>query len=260
MSQFTGIIHHEFRMSARRPGLWISYLMIAAFFALGLNTTSGEGLTDHLRGRNPLQEAAETVYMLNMTMPLLAGILSADRMQRDIRFNLYEIQFSTPLKRRTYILGKYLGVLASLLLAALACVLLHGLTAVIATSSTPLFLLAELPAFAVIVVPAVAMVTAFSLLCTMFLPLRVYQILFTGYWFWGNYLNEGLLPTISGTLLNASGVFAMQGFFNGGTFNPIPGQPFNSAQAMLNLVILTALTILALVSLHVYLARQARRA
>jgi ABC-type transport system involved in multi-copper enzyme maturation permease subunit len=234
--------------------------MIAAFFALGLNTTSGQGLTDHLRGRNPLKEAAETVYMLNMTMPLLAGILSADRLQRDIRFNLYEIQSSTPLKCRTYILAKYLGVLASLLLAALACVLLHGLTAMIATNSSPLFLLAEFPAFAVIVVPAFAMVTAFSLLCTLVLPLRVYQILFTGYWFWGNYLNEGLVPTISGTMLNASGVYAMQGFFNGGIFNPIPGQPYNATQAGLNLVILAALTALALGALHAYLARQTRRA
>ena len=151
MSQLLGMIRHEFNMSVRRKGLWAAHGFIVLFFTLSLNTTSGEGLTDLLVGRTLLLEAAEIVYNFNVLLPLIAGILAADRMQRDIGLNLRELQLSSPLKRWQYILGKYLAVLLSALLAALTCVLLHGLCVVIIMQSNPIFLLAEMVTFAVIV-------------------------------------------------------------------------------------------------------------
>ena len=55
MSRLLGLIHHEFKMSARRPSMWIAYFIIFLFFALGLNTTNGDGLTDLLVGL-PIQK------------------------------------------------------------------------------------------------------------------------------------------------------------------------------------------------------------
>ncbi len=80
MMQLVDLVGQEFKMSTHRAGLWIAYILIALFFVLGLNTTNGEGLTDLLAGRAPLQEAAEMVYVLNMPLPLVAGILAADRL------------------------------------------------------------------------------------------------------------------------------------------------------------------------------------
>lgn len=259
MSQLLGVAQHEFGMSVRRKGLWAAHGFIVLFFTLALNTTSGEGLTELLAGRPPLLEAAETVYNFNVLLPLIAGILAADRMQRDIGLNLRELQLSSPLKRWQYILGKYVGVLLSELLAALTCVLLYGFVAVVTKQSTPAFLLAQLVAFAVIVVPSLAFVIAFSLACPLVMPLRVYQILFTGYWFWGNFLNARVFPSISDTLLNASGVYALQGIFGGSAFNPNGQTPPTSLEAWLNVLVLGLCAASALLALKQYLGWQAKR-
>ena len=47
------------------------------------------------------------------------------------------------------------------------------------------------------------------------MPLSIYQILFTGYWFWANFIPPKLFPTLNGTLLTPSGMFAQQVFFDG---------------------------------------------
>jgi ABC-2 type transport system permease protein len=258
--QIAGLFRHEFNMAIHRKGLWIAYGLICMFFTLGLNTTSGEGLTDLLTGRPPLLEAAEIVYMLNTTLPLIAGIFAADRIQRDVRLNLRELQLSSPLKHWQYTLGKYLAVLLSALLAALTCVLLHGLVAMVITQSSPVFLLAELVTFTAIVVPSFAFVIAFSLACPLVMPLRVYQILFTGYWFWGNFLNDKFIPTISDTLLNASGIYALQGLFGGSSFNPSGQSIYTSLEAHLNILVLGSCATLVLFTLDQYLAQQSKRA
>ncbi len=41
----------------------------------------------------------------------------------------------------------------------------------------------------------------------------VYQILFTGYWYWGNFLSPQVMFTVSDTLLNASGKYALMAFY-----------------------------------------------
>jgi hypothetical protein len=53
----------------------------------------------------------------------------------------------------------------------------------------------------------------------------VYQVLFTGYWFWGNFLNPAALPTLNGTVLTPSGAFAAYAFFGAslGNRNATPG-------------------------------------
>ena len=43
------------------------------------------------------REAGHMVFMFNIFLPLLAGILAADRMQRDFRTGVRELQRSTPL-------------------------------------------------------------------------------------------------------------------------------------------------------------------
>src|SRR6185436_5849652 len=81
--------------------------------------------------------------------------------------------------------------------------------------AAPEILVAVPAAFAAITVPAFAFVVAFSIACPLFMPVPVYQVLFTGYWFWANFVPPALFPTLNGTLVTPSGIFALQGLFGG---------------------------------------------
>ena len=260
MSKLIGIMRYEFRMSIRRKGLWAAFGMIFMFLALGLNTTTGEGMANLLTGQAALKEAGEVIYMHNLLLPLVAGILAADRLQRDVHLNLRELQLSAPLTRWTYVLGKYLGVLTSSLLSSLIFVLLYGALAAATGLASPNFILAELVTYLAIVMPSFIFVIPFSLACPLVMPLRVYQILFTGYWFWGNFLDDRFFPTISDTLLNASGVYALRGFFHGEAFNQTGGVLYTPAEAWLNILALCLCAACALFTIERYLARQSKRA
>ncbi len=257
VSQFWGLLGHEFNMSVRRKGLWIAYLMIIVFF--GILIRDG-GLADMYSDGTPWQEAGETVYLFNILAPLIGGILAADRMQRDYQMGVRELQTSTLLSQPTYILAKYAGVLLSVFLPMFVWVLGLSIFAVAMGYIGPGMIGGVLAALAVIAIPSFAFVVAFSLACPLIMPLRLYQILFTGYWFWGNFINDAAFPTISGTLLNASGMYAQQVFFAGGMSHVARINPHTPLEAWSNILILGLSAAAALFALNRYLAWQSRRA
>jgi hypothetical protein len=208
------------------------------------------------------QFAGRTLFYGNMFMTLLAGILAADRMQRDFRLGVRELQSSTPLSLPVYVLAKYCGVLAAALTPMLIWLLLSGIVYVVWYGAPLYFIGILLVAFIGMAVPAHAFVLAFSLSCPLIMPVRVYQVLFTGYWFWGNYLNPGAFPTISQTLLVPSGKYVLEGFLGGFPSGkaPILGPVYTAQQAVLNLIVLALSIAAALFVLERYLRWQAQRA
>lgn len=259
MSQFSGVTRHEFSMSIRRPGFWIAYTLLGLFYVVA-SVTPTVGKEEILRPEQIWPEAGHVVFMYNIFLPLLAGILAADRMQRDIHTGVRELQQSTPLSISMYILAKYLGVLLSVLLPVFIIVFMIG-TLVVIRGIAPLSFLGPLSlAFLTIAVPSHAFVVAFSLACPLVMPLRVYQVLFTGYWFWGNLLSPQAFPTISDTVLNAVGQYQLQGFF-GMYFDASNMEThFTASEAAINLIVLMACIAAALYILDRYLRWQARRA
>jgi ABC-type transport system involved in multi-copper enzyme maturation permease subunit len=261
VSQFFSVVHHEFNLSVRRPGFWIAYILISVFYLISILIPSMDGASDLIGAKKIWSEAGHLVFMFNLFMPLLAGILSADRMQRDFRTGMRELQRSTPVSIPVYILAKYLGVLASVLLPMFLLVLCSG-GVIVAKGLAPIgFLWPLLLAFLAIAVPAHAFVVAFSLACPLVLPIRVYQVLFTGYWFWGNMLSPKAFPTISDTVLNAVGQYPLQAYFDvtldstGKVTNA-----FTPPQAVLNLIVLLGCIALTLFALDRYLRYQERAA
>jgi hypothetical protein len=116
-------------------------------------------------------------------------------------------------------------------------------------------------AFLAITVPAFAFVVAFSLACPLVMPPSLYQILFTGYWFWASFIPPQLFPTLNGTLLTPSGIFAQQGFFGGHVSQTLAGAAQRTpADAAANLAVLGLCSAAALFLLDLYLGRLARRA
>jgi ABC-2 type transport system permease protein len=255
MKTLWGVIRYEYGMSVRRWGYFLAYGLLFLFY--GINYVTVEGGPFGFSPDQVSANAATMTYALNLLMPVVGGILAADRLVRDEHLRVKELLDSTTLTRFTYILGKYLGVLFSLLTPVL--ILLTGIALMqIFTQIMPLaFLGYTWLAFLAISVPAYAFITAFSLACPTVMPVRVYQVLFTGYWFWGNFLNPEAIPTLNGTLLTAGGSFAMEGFF-GGSFGFSDG--YTAGQAWLNLLVLAGCILLALGALERLLAWRASRA
>lgn len=261
MSTFAGVFQHEYRLSIRRPGFWVAYILLSLFYLVALMWPTMDKADDIIAASQVWPEAGHTVFMYNLFMPLLAGILAADRMQRDFRTGVRELQRSTPLSQAQYLLAKYFGVLASVLtpfvlLTAISGALLVGLGFAPAAYLWPLTL-----AFFIIAVPAHAFVVAFSLVCPLVLPLRVYQVLFTGYWFWGNMLSPKAFPTISDTVLNAVGQYPLQAYFDvfmDSTYKVT--DPFTPLQANLNLLTLMGCIIIILAAGNWYIRRQEQTA
>lgn len=265
MSQLFGVARHEFGMSIRRPGFWISYVLLSLFYIVTILSPSLREPTsivsDIIAPDRVWPEAGHTVFMFNIFLPLLAGILAADRMQRDFQTGVRELQRSTPLSMPMYILAKYFGVLLSVLTPMFLLVLVTGVV-MVAKGLAPLgFLWPLMLAFLSIAVPSHAFVVAFSLACPLVMPLRVYQVLFTGYWFWGNMLSPRAFPTISDTYLNAVGQYPLQGFFGmyfDSTHKVNAG--FTAPEAVINLIVLMICIAMVLFTLNFYLRWQARRA
>lgn len=257
MSRFFGVLRHEFNMSIRRPGLWIAYGLLFVFYTFSVFWQSPTVSKVVLTENDVWQFAGRMGFTFNLFLPVAAGILAADRMQRDFRLGVRELQASTPLRVVVYILAKYLGVTFAFLFPILVWILIIT-TVLILQGTAPLLLLYTMTlAFFSMTLPAIAFVTAFSLACPLIMPLRVYQILFTGYWFWGNYLNRNEFPTLSGTYLTPGGMLVLDGFFCGfAGSTPI----YTSTDATLSLMTLGLSILAVILTLKFYLEHQTRRA
>jgi ABC-type transport system involved in multi-copper enzyme maturation permease subunit len=264
LSSLAGIVRHEIGMSLRRKGLWIAYGLLFVFHTVLLFSPPpiGEMVEGEVITRGEVWHVAGRFLLAcNVFFPIVAGILSADRVRRDFRLGLRELQDSTPLSRHVYVLAKYLGSLASSLFPLFLWVM--GIAAVMTVIGRAhgSILYAVPVAFLAITVPAFAFVVAFSLACPMVMPLSIYQILFTGYWFWANFIPPKLFPTLNGTLLTPSGMFAQQGFFGGQVSPALQGAvQYTPANAAANLAVLALCSAAVLFLLDHYLGRLARRA
>jgi ABC-type transport system involved in multi-copper enzyme maturation permease subunit len=248
-------------MSVRRPGFWIAYILLCLFYTISILSPAMDGSEDIIPPDQIWSQAGHMVFIFNIFMPLLAGILAADRMQRDWRTGIRELQRSAPLRMPVYILGKYFGVLLSVLTPMFLLVVFTGFALIVKGLASPALLWPLLLAFLSMAIPAHAFVVAFSLACPLVMPLRVYQVLFTGYWFWGNLLSPKAFPTISDTLLNAVGQYALQAFF--GVYDDSTHAvivKFAPPEAALNLLVLLLCILTALFVLDRYLRWQERRA
>jgi ABC-2 type transport system permease protein len=264
MGSLSGILRHEICMSLRRKGLWIAYGLLFVFHTVLLFAPPplGERIEGEVIARREVWEVAGRFLLAcNVFFSVVAGILSADRVRRDVRLGVRELQDSTPLSRHVYVLAKYLGSLASSLLPLFLWVMGIAALLTVLGRAHGSMLVAVPVAFLVITVPAFAFVVAFSLACPMVMPLSIYQILFTGYWFWANFIPPQLFPTLNGTLLTPSGMFAQQGFFGGQISQAFTGAVQHTpADAVANLAVLGLCSAAILFLLDRHLGHLARRA
>ncbi len=240
MSELVGVMRYEYRMSIRRWGLWLAFgLALAASLVGGGETVKPANMAElwTLAARLPFQ--------FNLWIPVVVGIAVADRLVRDEQIKTREMILSTQLSRWGYLLGKYFGNLLAMLTPALGALMAMSLLWVV-MGGLPVILLMTGVAFLAIIVPAYVFVTAFSLVCPLVMPTRVYQVLFTGYWFWGNYLSPKAFPTLSGTWLTPCGKLIYQGYFGGHwSMGPLRYTATDATLSVMTMAFCAALVLLA---------------
>jgi ABC-type transport system involved in multi-copper enzyme maturation permease subunit len=254
MKTFLGVVRYEYRMSTRRLGLWIAFGVVTIPY-LSMIQFGGTESQPVISNQELWPLLAQMIFQFNLFMPVVAGIAIADRLVRDSRLGVDEILRSTRLNRWSYLLGKYLGSLLSVLTPVFLFTLFFTLMMLISGMPTLVIWIAFLE-FLSMIVPAFAFITIFSLACPLVMPVRVYQVLFTGYWFWGNFLNSKFFPTISDTYLSASGKYACRGFFNGCNWSGSPLEGSTSLDAWLNIAVLGICILAALIITERFLAWQ----
>jgi hypothetical protein len=209
MAVLGGALRYEFLMQVRRISLWIGMLLLCTlvfrhfdYFYLGNG-----------RATSARASIASWASIIVLFFPLGAGLLLADRLARDGKTRVDELLDTVPHSLLARLARKYLGgVLATLV--PILLIYLVGVALIVTHWSD----LGAIPlAFAIFSLTtgvAVLFVGAFSIACTTVLWPVLYQFLFVGYWFWGNFLNPHLgIPTLNGTLLTPSGRYIISGFF-----------------------------------------------
>ncbi len=253
------IARYEAAMLLRTRGVWFAYGIVCAVYLCSPSIWRLLTKEFPVRPAQMWQLAGQLVFQFNMFLALVAGIVTSDRLQRDIRLKVSELQRSAPVGRWPYLMGKYLGALAVMLSAYGLWLAAFG-TTLVALGVVPAAFLPRLAvAFVAIGTPAFAFVVAISMAGPLVAPLRVYQISFIGYWFWGNYLNPKILPTLNGTLVTASGIYALQAFFGGFLWGGYHGER-SPSEAWMNLATLTLCTAGVLALAERYLAWRERKA
>lgn len=213
-SVLIGATLYEFRMQLRRKALWIA---TGIFFALTLFVSQGPW--QFPSSMLVIQILAFWTQELQTFMPVAFGILLADRLPRDRLLRADELLDSLPGSPSERFLGKYIGATLATLLP-LFLIHLAGVVYVAVDQASAEAIPLGLAMFAAASLPGLLFVAAFSISCPVVIWVPLYQFLFTGYWFWGNWLLQGPqsslyipVPTLSGTLLTPAGYYAATGLF-----------------------------------------------
>ena len=249
-----GALRYEFRMQVRRLALWIPFLFVGIIVLMSGAVYDLQANTAHL-ALTPL--VVNWTYNLNQIVPVVAGVLLADRLTRDRRTRIEELLNTQPGAMSARMIGKYLGcILATLppmfLLDGL------GIGGVFAGNQNMYVFILALEAGAAIMVPGLLLISACSLALPRVLGVPAYQVLFVAYWFWGNLLNPSNgIPTVSTTLFTPVG-----GYIASGLFQVVvsPAGAVSLPQGVMSLLVLIgmAASVLGLLCAGMHVSRIAR--
>lgn len=264
VGQVWGATRAELAMQWRRWGLWLTFACVTGL--LLLLTVQAAVYFKHLPPTSLyVREHFTTPQDINlmtynttaygaMFFGLVAALLVVDRMGRDQRLGMFELQRATPQGYGSYILGKFLGNYLAVLVPTFLGYVLCALVTV-ALGWPVIMLVKFLQAFVLVFVPASLATVALTLLLASFLPLRVVQMGFSLLWI---EVNIGFgWHAMTSTIFNPSGMYIYPVFF------PIPhllsvDPTFRTSLplAMLNIAVLLLTAIVTLVLTYGSLAIQ----
>ena len=210
---FLVIARYEFRMQARRRSMWLIQLLLAPYTIIRPFVIL---VHDHPSALNAALGA--WAFSANTGLPILVGVFLADRIPRDRASGVLDLLDAAPTPPLTRLLAKYAGATAASLLPVLALYAAGVIVLALAWHA-----LAAIPlgiaAFLAINLPGLLFVAAFSVACPALIWPPLYQLLFLGYYVWGNFFTSSTgIPSLSGTLLTPVGAYRSAAFFG---YDPI---------------------------------------
>lgn len=254
---FFGALVYEFRMQIRRRAVWITMILLILLVIMALRGFTGGYNTFLGINELPLQTViANWTDIINAILPIGVGVLLADRLPRDRRMRVDELFTSMPGALSSRLVGKYTGSMLATLVPMFAfyCT---GIGYIFFQVQQPQVLLLAVETFAAIVLPGILFISAFSIACPAILWVPLYQFLFVGYWFWGNWLGARTgIPTLSDTILTPVGTYISSGFFGDSIF---PIQHATVWQGIESMLLLLGIAAIVMIVLWSYLKWQQLR-
>lgn len=263
----TAAFRYEFLMQVRKRSMWIANGVVVALIGL----LSARTLGDLLHDPDVKETVASAAVLVNVILPVVYGCFLADRLVRDDRLGVAAILDATPASAAGRLAGKHLGACAAA--AIPPAIVYFGFAALYAaTSGRPAALAWAAGLFALVILPAVLFVGAFALVVPLLIPAPLFRVLFVGYWFWGNAISPGAMPTLSSSLVTPIGSYPTQALFGYPSpeeslqiAGPVPSAMFNflrpeatAATAWLSIGVLLALATLVLTAAPALRARTTR--
>lgn len=255
MPEAVAVALYEYRMQMRRTGLWLSLLLVAGLFywllVVGLDT-----IPPQVRS-NPWEFGANLVLPLILLTPVAAGILVADRYPRDRWLRMDDLLRTVLPSSRSFVLGRYVASLLAVLTPPLLIALSVTIYAA-ARFSLPELVWKALVIFLVAVLPSWFFVVAWSLAFPLVLPLRLYQLLFAGFWLWAVAVPRGRLPTINDSIVDIGGKYAGYALFDfprPSNLNP----PATTGWAILNISLVVCVALVGVAATGLVKRWQERR-
>lgn len=252
--QVWGVMRAELLMQWRRWGFWVAFACVTLLlFLLTVQTAlyfkhlppASLYVSEHFTSMQIINVMTygTTAYGA-MFFGLVAALLVVDRIERDQRLGMFELQRATPQGNARYVLGKFLGNSVAVLLPTLLGYLLCAL-ATIALGWPPIMVAKFLQAFLLINVPSCFAVVGLTLLLASVFPLRIVQVGFSLLWF---EFNIGLgWHALAFTIFNPSGAYIYPVFFPMPPMLSVdPSFTTSLPLALLNIAVLLLTAIVAL--------------
>jgi hypothetical protein len=244
MTEAFAVARYEYRMQIRQLGLWLSLLLLAGLF-YWLLMTGLDTIPPEVRS-NSWEFGANLVLPLILLAPVAAGILVADRFPRDRRLRMDDLVRVVLPTSRSFVLGRYAASLLAVLTPPLVIALPVTIYAA-ARFSLPELLWKTLVVFLVAVLPSWLFVVAWSLVFPLVLPLRLYQVLFAGFWLWAIAVPRGRLPTINESIVDIGGKYAGAAFF-GFPHTSQLSPPATAGWAIFNIILVVLAALVGIVA------------
>lgn len=256
MPETFAVFRYEYLMQIRRPGLWISLVLTTGVFFLLLFGDRQKAL---VLASQPWKLSTSLIEEFALFAPVAAGILAADRFSRDRVLGTGELVNSSLALKGPLVLGKYAGSVLAILTPPFILLVGELVAMVVYYQQPALFLTAPVVLLAV-VVPSWLFVVAWSLVFPLIMPLRLYQVLFAGFWMWAAAVPPNRLPTINFSILSVTGQYAHYALFlNDPTGSSYMRPPATVGWAIFNMGLVVGLSIAALALVPVVLRWQEQK-
>jgi ABC-type Na+ efflux pump permease subunit len=201
-------------MQLRKPAIWIAtalpFALYALFAVLGSDST---GLQRYRYETSPKVWMVDALGWFTPVLPMIFGIVLADRLVRDRKLRVAELLDAYPANPGARFVGKYLGACTA---TAVPVALLYVLVALafMVWRGQPAALWWGLTTFVTVVLPLLLLAGSLSFLGPQLMPTPLFRVLIVALFFWAGVTEvESEFPSFAGTVFSLTMDYPLGVFF-----------------------------------------------